>query len=35
MCEISTLGYGIHWPLLDEDLTIDGMLGIKFSHRIG
>lgn len=21
-------GYGIHWPLLDEDLSIDGLLGI-------
>ena len=26
--EISPLGYGIHWPLLDEDLSIDGLLGI-------
>jgi len=24
-------GYGIHWPLIDEDLSIDGLLGIK--HR--
>ena len=22
-------GYGIHWPLIDEDLSIDGLLGIK------
>ena len=29
--EISPSGYGIHWPLLDEDLSIDGLLGI--SHR--
>ena len=21
-------GYGIHWPLIDEDLSIDGLLGI-------
>lgn len=27
--ELSTSGYGIHWPLLDEDLSIDGLLGIK------
>jgi hypothetical protein len=27
--EISPAGYGIHWPLLDEDLSIDGLLGIK------
>jgi hypothetical protein len=26
--EISPSGYGIHWPLLDEDISIDGMLGI-------
>ena len=26
--EISTSGYGIHWPLLDEDISIDGLLGI-------
>lgn len=30
--EISPSGYGIHWPLLDEDLSVDGMLGI--SHEI-
>ena len=29
--EISPSGYGIHWPLIDEDLSIDGLLGI--SHR--
>ena len=28
--EISPSGYGIHWPLLDEDLSIDGIL-IEFS----
>ncbi len=26
--EISSSGYGIHWPLLDEDISIDGLLGI-------
>mgnify|MGYP001031846563 CR=1 FL=1 len=25
---IMVSGYGIHWPLLDEDLSIDGLLGI-------
>jgi len=25
--EISPSGYGIHWPLIDEDLSIDGLLG--------
>jgi len=29
--EISPSGYGIHWPLLDEDLSIDGLLGIVHS----
>jgi hypothetical protein len=29
--EISPSGYGIHWPLLDEDLSVDGLLGIE--HR--
>ncbi|MBI5075072.1 MAG: DUF2442 domain-containing protein [Nitrospirae bacterium] len=27
--EISPSGYGIHWPLIDEDLAIDGLLGIR------
>ncbi len=26
--EVSPSGYGIHWPLLDEDIAIDGLLGI-------
>jgi hypothetical protein len=26
--EISPSGYGIHWPLLNEDLSIDGLLGV-------
>lgn len=25
---VSPSGYGIHWPALDEDLSIDGLLGI-------
>lgn len=29
--EISPSGYGIHWPLPDEDLSIDGLLGVV--HR--
>ena len=29
--EISASGYGVHWPLLDEDLSIDGLLGITHS----
>ena len=27
--EISPSGYGIRWPLIDEDLSIDGLLGIR------
>jgi hypothetical protein len=30
--EISPSGYGIHWPLLDEDLSIDGLLGVE--HKL-
>ncbi len=26
--EIASSGYGIYWPLLDEDISIDGLLGI-------
>ena len=28
--KISPSGYGIHWPLIDEDLSIDGL--IRFAH---
>ncbi|MEI9930941.1 MAG: DUF2442 domain-containing protein [Rhizomicrobium sp.] len=24
--EVSAAGHGIHWPLLDEDLSVDGLL---------
>ena len=27
--EISPAGYGIHWPMIDEDLSIDGLIAIK------
>ena len=33
--EISPSGYGIHWPLLDEDLSIDGLLDIKHQPHSG
>jgi len=26
--ELSPSGYGIHWPEIDEDLSIDGLLGV-------
>jgi hypothetical protein len=27
--EISPAGYGIHWPDLDEDLSVDGLIGTR------
>lgn len=27
--EISPSGYGIHWPLIDEDLSVDALLGVE------
>ncbi len=27
--EISPSGYGLHWPTIDEDLSVDGLLGIR------
>jgi len=32
--EVSSSGYGIHWPLIDEDISIDGLLGIAHSPNI-
>ena len=32
--QIAGGGYGIHWPLIDEDLSIDGFLGIKHSPKL-
>ena len=29
--EISPSGYGIYWPLIDEDISIDGLMGITHS----
>ncbi len=33
--EVSPSGYGIHWPLLDEDISIDGLLGINHKPNTG
>lgn len=30
--EVSPTGYGIHWPDVDEDLSIDGM--IRAHHQV-
>ena len=27
--EVSPSGYGIHWPDIDEDLSIDGLIGVE------
>ena len=32
--EISPAGYGIHWPDLDEDLSIDGLIGVKHAAPV-
>ena len=26
--KISPSGYGIHWPLIDEDISVDALIGI-------
>ena len=31
--EVSPSGYGVHWPLIDEDLSIDGLLGISHAKK--
>jgi hypothetical protein len=33
--EVSPSGYGIHWPELDEDLSIDGMIKSAKVKRAG
>ncbi len=32
--EVSPSGYGIHWPDLDEDLAIDGLIGVKHAPPV-
>lgn len=32
--EVSPSGYGFHWPDLDEDLSIDGLIGVKHSSPL-
>jgi len=29
---VSPSGYGIHWPEVDEDLSIDGLIGVVHSR---
>ena len=33
--EFGDTGYGIHWPLIDEDISIDGLLGIEHKPNSG
>ena len=33
--EVSQSGYGIHWPELDEDLSIDGMIKVSKVRKTG
>ena len=33
--EVSPSGYGIHWPELDEDLSIDGMIKAAKARKTG
>ena len=32
--ELSPAGYGIHWPDVDEDLSIDGLIGVKHTRPL-
>jgi hypothetical protein len=32
---VSPSGYGIHWPGIDEDLSIDGLIGVKHERSQG
>ena len=32
--EVSPTGYGLHWPDVDEDLSIDGLIGVKHSSPL-
>ena len=30
--DVSPSGYGIYWPLIDEDISIDGLLDVDHSN---
>ena len=32
--EVSPSGYGVRWPELDEDLSVDGLLGIQHFQKL-
>lgn len=29
---VASSGYGIHWPLLDEDLSVDGLIRLAMTQ---
>ena len=31
--EIPPSIYGIHWPMIDEDLSVDGLIALKSKHH--
>lgn len=31
--KVSSSGYGIHWPMIDEDISIDGLLKQKIRSQ--
>ena len=32
--EVSPSGYGLHWPAVDEDLSVDGLIGVRHSSPL-
>ena len=32
--EVSPSGYGLHWPAVDEDLSVDGLIGFRHSSPL-
>jgi hypothetical protein len=30
--KVSPSGYGIHWPEIDEDLSVDTLIGVKHQY---
>jgi hypothetical protein len=32
--EVSPSGYGLHWPAVDEDLSVDGLIGARHTNPL-
>jgi len=32
--DVSPSGYGLHWPEVDEDLSVDGLIGVRHSDPL-